>query len=291
MPFMNKSTSFLRGPAVYLDDNNSVQSITQEEINALSKKDSVDFAVHLVKSPRVCYMRDITTTQTPEYLQGRTAGIRFLFNTFRTSDPIVCPSLYILSGSNKLRLTSVHTSDNHGNLNIGYKYKYKMRAGITRENISNMFAVINKALAGALSLALTLDRFNSALIRTSEADRIVDLTISMESLIPGDTELAYKFALYNSIFATTNPDERLDTFKLLQALYGARSKIVHGESISDKKPKKNIDDVLTEWDRLLDIANKSITYYMLYLFNHSIDNWSIHLKKLALGVDKRIGSD
>lgn len=79
-------------------------------------------------------------------------------------------------------------------------------------------------------LEVTLSRFNQSYSRDFPDDRIIDLTIALESCllaaIRSQTELKYRFALRGAALLanTRRPQE---TNALLSALYNARSSIVH----------------------------------------------------------------
>jgi len=133
---------------------------------------------------------------------------------------------------------------------------------------------------------ITLSRFNSSLIRSDPLDRIIDLTISMESLIRSSYELKFKFALFNSLLSEPQTEKRFERFELLQTLYDARSSVVHGDIT--KAAQKKIDEVIKKFSEIVLLAQAAINYYLLYLFQNPPGEWSAHLEKLALGVSPRL---
>ena len=137
-------------------------------------------------------------------------------------------------------------------------------------------------------MLLTLSRFNSALFRKESFDKIIDITISLETLISGTTELRNKFSLFNAWSAGVENESREEYYELLLKLYDARSAIVHGASMTDKEYKKKIDPIINKWDKIIDIAKKSIAYYLLYKYQNEPNSWYDHQRKLALGLEKRI---
>ncbi len=110
--------------------------------------------------------------------------------------------------------------------------------------VKNLFASLqhlnSQAQRGGLALALR--RFNQAYNRESNEDRIIDLTIALEScLLAGEgQELSYKFALRGAalLFKSRDPKE---TRSHLKDLYNARSKIVHGSKILAELKKDSKD--------------------------------------------------
>ncbi|SRR6266566_3445689 len=110
--------------------------------------------------------------------------------------------------------------------------------------VKNLFASLqhlnSQAQRGGLALALR--RFNQAYNRESNEDRIIDLTIALEScLLAGeDKELSYKFALRGAALLSKSRDPKV-TKSQLQDLYNARSKIVHGSKILAELKKDSKD--------------------------------------------------
>lgn len=118
-------------------------------------------------------------------------------------------------------------------------------------------------------------------------DKIVDITISMESLIEGRDELRYKFSLYNSVVSESEAGERLKAFGLLQNLYDARSAIVHGD-VESNDNKKAIDKTKENWAEIVRLAKATINYYLIFLGVRKKSEWNSHLKNLVFGLDKRL---
>ncbi len=107
-------------------------------------------------------------------------------------------------------------------------------------------------------------------------DSIIDLTISLESLIEGISELRYRFALYNSWVAEKAPDRRQNAYHLLLKLYDARSRMVHGSSAD--KNDKIIKPTIENWPELISIAKNVLGYYLLFLYKNSLEDWYHHFK-------------
>lgn len=78
-------------------------------------------------------------------------------------------------------------------------------------------------------LAVGLRRFNQAYSRERVEDKIIDLTIALESSLLSDQkeELRYRLATRGAAILSNRRDPE-DTYSVLRALYDARSKIVHG---------------------------------------------------------------
>jgi len=113
---------------------------------------------------------------------------------------------------------------------------------ITEEELSqvnNLFVSLQglnaQAQRGGLTVALR--RFNQAYSRENDEDRIIDLTIALEScLLAGlSKELSYRFVLRGVALLADNRNPK-ETKSLLQEIYTIRSSIVHdGKTLPELK--------------------------------------------------------
>lgn len=79
-----------------------------------------------------------------------------------------------------------------------------------------------------------LPRPTTGVARDSDADAVLDFTVTLESLLlPMDadarrTELSHRFRLHGAHYLANDPSERADLFKSLRDLYAMRSQLAHG---------------------------------------------------------------
>ncbi len=114
--------------------------------------------------------------------------------------------------------------------------------GITEAELSqvtSLYANLQRlnSLSRRGGLVVALRRFNRAYSREIGEDKIIDLTIALEScLLAGETkELSYRFALRGAALLSKSKDPK-ETKKLLKAIYDARSSIVHdGKTLAELK--------------------------------------------------------
>lgn len=87
------------------------------------------------------------------------------------------------------------------------------------------------------ALDVTLRRFNQAYSRDLLEDRVIDLTISLESsLLFGETRSSAESFSRRGAILLTGTRDRASSRRLLKTMYDARSKIVHeGQRLTDKK--------------------------------------------------------
>jgi hypothetical protein len=92
-------------------------------------------------------------------------------------------------------------------------------------------------------LSMAVGRFSWSFGRPTLEDKVIDLAIALESVLclaGGEEQLSYRFRLFGAAILDGIPGHS-DAKKLLNALYVARSKIVHGaQRLSDlQKSKRN----------------------------------------------------
>jgi len=122
-------------------------------------------------------------------------------------------------------------------------------------------------------LKMAISRFNFAYEKKNPEDKLVDYMISFESLFMKETqELSHRLSARISRFIKDDYDERKKLYLDFKKIYGIRSKIVHGESISPKSLKQvkveSIHGLIQKTDELLresikefiDVVNRDAEY-------------------------------
>ena len=120
-------------------------------------------------------------------------------------------------------------------------------------------------------LHITADRFVRYLTTNNSRDALVDLCICLESLIESQTEISFRFSMCLS--KATGLKNAEDISELLADLYDLRSKVVHGADFTKEHGK-----VASSLDDLRKVARTILTAYVLYLTEHTKEEWKKHLK-------------
>ena len=128
-----------------------------------------------------------------------------------------------------------------------------------------------EARVRARGLHITADRFVRYMKASSSRDSLVDLCICLESLIEAQTEISFRFA--TCLSKVCGLEGKLDIRDLLSDLYDLRSKVVHGTD-STKEHKR----VEPNASRLRLVARAILSSYVLYMTNHTKDEWKQHLR-------------
>jgi hypothetical protein len=120
-------------------------------------------------------------------------------------------------------------------------------------------------------LHVTADRFVRFCIAGSTADGLLDLCISLESLIESETEISFRFAV--CLAKVTGEPDAEELSVMLTDLYSLRSKVVHGSDTS-KAHKKLAPNI----PRLRGTARTILTRYIFHLAENTKDDWKRRLK-------------
>ncbi|MDP2803790.1 MAG: HEPN domain-containing protein [Phreatobacter sp.] len=129
---------------------------------------------------------------------------------------------------------------------------------------------------------LSITRLSKAFREGPTPDGIIDIAICLECLITASSEIKFQFALYHSLIGSDDITSRDHDFRRLQKLYDVRSKTVHGGQVT-KGDKKKLAELVGDWDNLIALARKNITYYLLFCRSQGPADWPDHLRALALG--------
>jgi hypothetical protein len=153
-----------------------------------------------------------------------------------------------------------------------------------RATINTYFSALLDASVHFNTL-IAYERYNSSLFRSSLEDKLIDCTISAESLIGATTELSYKFSLFLSFVAGQDATLRTHAFSLLRSMYDARSKLVHG----DPKSSEKLRSVTNDWPEIQKIILGCLDYYTLHHTQPNIPkgDWINHLNALVIGTAAR----
>lgn len=158
------------------------------------------------------------------------------------------------------------------------------------ENTCKSVAEIFNALINAPDnrLVLAARRLNAAVLRTSEEDSILDVTMGLEMLLTSDTrtEITYKLAMRAAALSTIEKFEEFapkDVFKYCKKVYDYRSEVIHGSKKAKKKriiklsEEKEISIVRLGID-ILRCTIKALSRHVEYLNPEKLDKRLINTK-------------
>lgn len=273
LPLYNNKVTLFRGISVLLvGDMRIVNDLDDEDSSLVFRYIQEKRGGYLQRISKWIYISNVTSSY-----RDKIVLVEFLFNAFRRNEPIQIP-WYFVKEEKKL---------NHYNYANHMSSDNRITYGIDtdKKTFEEFYKILCAAYNVKKCLILPLERFSWALTRSNLNDRIVDLSIALEALLPDRVELTHKISMYFSIVNESDPSKRKDTFNRIKKFYKARSCIVHG---AQDARDVSLYDETEEWTRISDIVKQALLYYIFFCASQGTVDWKDHLLNLALGVDKRI---
>lgn len=287
LPILNQSCTTFKGPAWWLAEDLQFRTITEEEARLIEEQAPQGFDLRpqpgqktLVLTPLPAAPRASRTEVHLQFAEAVALSSQLAFAFASSKEPLVIPCTAIVSRSKITRLSRFHQFEIWGDTITLRKRKYRIRPGITSQEVSRLSTLARNAIASQPTLRISFRRFCSALIKTDPHDKLLDLTIALESFIPGGGEFRFRFPYFLSLLSSPDRADRDQAFEDLRALYEARSALVHGSA----KAEKVIARALTRWDQLLSIAKQCTLYRMHFEEAAPRGDWERHLIDLSYGV-------
>lgn len=292
IPLPYKSVTTFEGPIWYFDAGVYLDTISDDDFGAFLRDVEAEHYRAVIAKDTICiYLTELTTKDTEAAVKQIAGELKFVLNVFSAGTPVVLPFAVILDAGTLTSSTSVKQIfdiEAVVNPHVIKSQTYRIKPTSEPETISKLYRVVHQCCSTSPEILFSLERFNSCLTRPDIQDRIVDVTIALESLIGSRDELRFKFSLYNSHTAEDEPTRRVDAFNLFQRLYDVRSAIVHGD-IKSRERKKNLQEVERDWTQVVRLATASLSYFLLYRYGHpKREDWDQHLKDLVFGRTRRI---
>jgi hypothetical protein len=291
MPLLNRSVNAFDTATFYFDDTTYIKEINDEDYAAFFKIEDGGYNSE-IKTNTKCIYSDFDSNDFGDYARQIATKLKFVMNNFSSEIPLLMPyAALIRLSEGKSNITEFADVEAIASTHKFKEQAYEIKEGFTRDSVSELYKVVDSVCKKYKQTIFTLERFNSCLTRVESYDSIVDVTISLESLIAGNQDLKFKFALYHSLIAESESERRFNAFSLLGKLYDARSKIVHGDTDS-KDAKKSLTYIKDNWGEIIRLSRSSINYYLFYIFDKlEIDSkkeWDLHLNRLIYGLENRV---
>lgn len=145
----------------------------------------------------------------------------------------------------------------------------KVVKGAASTWLRHFFAARRKAKD---KLHVTADRFVRYSRTRNSLDSLLDLCICLESMLDSQTEISFRFG--TCLAKVIGGKEAEEISDLLSSLYDFRSRVVHGADATKEHTKLDPHTV-----RLRLVARSILTSYVLYLTEHTKDEWKKHLRR------------
>lgn len=114
---------------------------------------------------------------------------------------------------------------------------------------------------------IAVSRYGQSYSRPSFEDQIVDLCVALEAIFAQESkegEISFRIALRASRLLKTDPDDRLEMFRLIKRAYNDRSVVVHGNAITKNK----------DWNRIIESIPALRDILGQVLLRAALDDWS-----------------
>jgi Apea-like HEPN len=287
IPILNDEIILLKGPLFTIADNIIIEKLSDEEHSAFFRyEENIEIRPYLAINETKCLKITLDDEPNEEQVNLETTKLNFLLNIFATDSPIIFQWTGVLEGTTKLNVKRVQEFDAIASLHEFCSKKFKVRRGITRQSIIELYKRLSASINTDNGVGFTIRRFNSSLLRLDFYDRLIDSTICLESLISGTTELSFRFSLFLSLITKDASVERSECYERLKDLYDVRSKIVHGEI--ERSTLAKIEAIKETWIYYHEILRSAILYYLIYMSDHNRKQWRDHLLNIILGSENKI---
>jgi len=254
---LNKSCTLILGAPLKLNKG-FVKSIGPEEIGYLIAK-KTPFSDY-IDSNYKAYFREIPKDYDHKMLNIQNEALAFALNLVSEDNCLLIGETHVFRVGKKKVLDVQLPASNAITFDKMKSEKFKLPKTVNPAQIEKVYNVCVEAIAESQTFLLTLSRFNSSQTKTGLIDKVIDLAISLESVISVQSEVSFQFSLINAILAEDEETKREEIFRLLKNFYNARSAIVHGNITAKSKLPSDKDMA-----RISSIAKLSILRKAMFL--------------------------
>lgn len=286
MPVLNRQTSFFRSSVLEFTDSIRIKTIDDAHFGSILEQAPDRYRYSINSKTKCVYVNLSEEDDAEKQLREASVLIRFAMNFLGEGGPLIFSFGMHAEKRRKLRilkLFDIPTGTERQDLD---KISFKIGQPNTPDEVRKYYGVLQQAAIKKPALLLALNRINWFIAKDNFEDRVIDLTIGLESLIPGKDELRYRFALYLAFITEANPENRTSVFRLFRALYDTRSRIVHGGEMT-KDDQKTEDFVRDQFEVIHKLALSAISYYLYFLATQAPPDWPLHLQGLVLANEAR----
>ena len=274
LPLLHKDCKLIPNIPLILDDFIYIRSPRPEHIGAIFKKKPGMIGV--VDSDTKCILFESDEEELVEQqIKAIALNGTFVLNAFARTGSVMCERAFVIR---TIRSTKVSDIFNLPNISPPNRFKYEIDKSTDPAAVKALYSGAKYALQKDQSMMISISRYNGAMSKIPFEDKLIDIAICLESIFSSQTEISFKFALYNSILAEENPDKRYAIYDCLRRVYRERSNLVHGNKSVD------VGWVESNWGLISSIAKLCLIRKIEFLKDKTANEWSKYLEMLALGV-------
>lgn len=291
LPILNEKCITFRGPSWWLTDGLQFRSLSEDEARLISENSPRGFKHRIEPEQKVIVYSRLSSGRYRQIREKHQKLIKdvalcsqVVLNLVADNDPIVIPYGVVISKAFTARLRDVYEFDVWSDTIALQKKRYRIKDNFDRQEIEALYTITSAALSRRSQLQITLSRFCSALFKSNSEDRIIDLTIALESIVPGGGEFRFRFPFFLSLLVEDDSNEQKVAFEKLRTLYDARSALVHGSADRGKA----INQVTQNWDEYVKYTKQCVLYILQFESQNRDVNWKDHLVDLSYGEEPLI---
>lgn len=286
IPIINPISDNITLP-IFFNNEIAINTITKEDYyfcNVFIESNHQEFE-KLLQTSSKCITISLNSTNNLEQVMNESSSmLLFILNYFKKSEPLyLFMSLFISDDGASLQNTLFDLPANYQSY---LQKEFDFKEGINTSVLIETYTMLEKAYKNNPAILFTCNKFNEFHYKTKLNEKIVDLTITFESMIPGTTELRYRFCVTQAILSEPKIGSRKLAFGLFDKLYNSRSGIVHGD-IDTNSRKKDIDFVTSSLDQIYQYLRSSLFYFLAFTSENSKKSWEQHLTQLVIGTETR----
>jgi hypothetical protein len=273
IPLLHKECKLLPNVPLLLDEITFVRSLKSEHIGAIiSKRSSL---IERLNGKSKCILVQCGDTEsTRSFIEGAALCGAFVLNVYAKLGALMYDQAFVVK---HVRSHSVVDVIDLPTVSAATYGNYEIDPTAQPTSIRTLYAGVHAALAKDPSLSITVRRFNGALSKTTLEDKVIDIAICLESMFNSQTEISFRFSLYNTLLAEEDITKRLTLFETLKRLYRERSNLVHGSKVL------NSEWVTQNWDAIIRASKLCIVRKITFLQDKDTSAWQAYLDRLALG--------
>jgi hypothetical protein len=286
IPALNERCSTFRGPSWWLADSLQFRGLSAQEVRLIAENSPRGFTHRAEENQRVLVVSNLTSgpldrvkDQHEEYLRAVALTAQTCLNIASGGGAVSFPYCAVISTARTRRLRSIYEFESWGDTLHIRNARYQVKPEISQDELQELYSITFLAYQAQPALHVTMSRYCSALVKSNDQDKLIDLTIALESIVPGGGEFRFRFPFFLSLIISPNTTERIAANDLLTEVYDARSALVHGSIEYQGK----IDRAIQHWQSIEDFARRCLFYRIHFETHDHVGTWKDHLLSLAYG--------
>jgi hypothetical protein len=295
LPILNKSTVINASIPWVLSEDLILRDMEEREKRLISEDSSIIFPTNEVCGEIFILSLDNASDNArkgdasqkkrrlEEYVKEVALCLQTVFNLVSNEETMVIPFGLIMEEEDNPKI--LYTVDFEQDFSSAKLKAYNILTNITSGEVQQLLVLLRKVIKSDPQLKITLRRFCSTFLKSSWEDRLIDLTIALESLVPAQTEISFRFSFFLSLIISDDKSKRHEIYNQLHDLYAARSSIVHG-ALDEKTAKKAISSFKENWKELVNYTKQAILYRIDFINKYPDGDWKNHFLDLGFGESK-----